>query len=378
MKKILFSSLAVFALQTVSSAEVTNFDLSLKTGLTALRNDSGSDFNKGTFAIDGTADLGYYINPRIDMTYVNVDENPGTVKSLWQLALAGQYEAELSDQYYVDPYAFAGMGFEYVNGSRRGFEHQIYAEAGAGLKIPVSDSFNVVTEYRAIHIFDKSRNDEKNEFALLIGLSMPFHIEKSVPVEKVVPDQDYDGVLNQNDLCPDTPPGVKVDSDGCPIPPKEIVVEKVVRAVPKKIVVLDSDHDGVLDCDDKCPNTPKGFVVNKAGCGIKKRLEVHFKSDSANLAAGSVQEIRKFAQYLERMPHVTVTIEGYTDSSGYFKKNMVLSRQRANAVRKALISLGVSPRRIKAVGKGPLNPIANNETKEGRALNRRIEAVIHQ
>jgi len=163
MKKILFSSLAVLALQTVSSAEAINFDLSLKTGLTALSNDSGSNFNKGTFSIDGTADLGYYIKPRIDMTYVNVDENPGTVKSLWQLAFAGQYELELSDQYYVDPYAFAGMGFEYVNGSRRGFEHQIYAEAGAGLKIPVSDSFNVVTEYRAIHILDKSRNDEKNE-----------------------------------------------------------------------------------------------------------------------------------------------------------------------------------------------------------------------
>jgi len=372
MKKILFSSLALFVLHTVSSAEAINFDLSVKTGLTALKNDSGSDFNKGTFAIDGVADLGYYIKPRIDMTYVNVDENPGSVKSLWQLAFAGQYELELSDQYYVDPYAFAGFGFEYVNGSRRGFENQAYGEVGAGLKVPVTDNFSIVAETRAIHIFDKNRNDEKDEFALLIGLSMPFHIEKEVP------DQDHDGVLNAEDLCPNTPPGVKVNSDGCPIPPKKKIVKAVVPKAPKKIVTIDSDHDGVVDSLDRCPNTPKGFLVNKAGCGIKKRLEVHFKSDSANLAAGSVQEIRKFAQYLERMPHVTVTIVGYTDSSGYFRKNMVLSRQRANAVRKALISLGISPKRIKAVGKGPLNPIANNETKEGRALNRRIEAVIHQ
>ena len=372
MKKILFSSLAMFVWCTVSSAEAINFDFSVKTGLTALKNDNGSDFNKGTFAIDGSVDLGYYIKPRIDFTYVNVDENPGTVKSLWQLAFSGQYELELSDLYYVDPYAFAGLGFEYVSGSRRGFENQMYAEIGAGLKFPVNNNFSIVAESRGIHILDKNRNDEKNEFALLIGMSMPFHIEKEVP------DQDHDGVLNAQDLCPNTPFGVEVNSDGCPIPPKMKIVKAVEPKVPEIIVETDSDHDGVVDNLDKCPNTPKGFLVNKVGCGIKKRLEVHFKSDSANLAAGSVQEISRFARYLERMPHVTVTIEGYTDSSGYLSKNIVLSRQRANAVKKALISLGISPKRIKAVGKGPLNPIANNETKEGRALNRRIEAIIHQ
>ena len=372
MKKILFSSLALLVLHTVSSAEAINFDFSVKTGLTALKNNDESNFNKGTFAIDATMDMGYYMKPRIDFTYVNVNENPGTVNSLWQFAVAGQYELELSDEYYVDPYAFVGFGFEYVNGSRRGFENQVYGEIGAGLKIPVNDSLSIVAESRAIRVFDKNRNDEKDEFALLIGLSMSFHTEK----EEV--DQDHDGVLNAQDLCPNTPLGVKVAPNGCPIPPKKRIVRAIVHKAPKKIVKIDSDHDGVVDSLDKCPNTPKGFFVNQAGCGIKKRLEVHFKSNSANLAAGSVQEIRKFAQYLERMPHVTVTIEGYTDSSGYFRKNIVLSKQRANAVRKALISLGISPKRIKAVGKGPLNPIANNETKEGRALNRRIEAVIHQ
>ena len=374
MKKIFFSSFALLVLHTASSAEVINFDLSVKTGLTALKNDNGSNFNKGTLAIDGMIDLGYYINPRIDFTYVNVNENPGTVESLWQIAFAGHYELELSDQYYVNPYAFMGLGFEYVNGSRKGFENQVYGEFGAGLSLPLNDSFSIVAETRGIRIFDKNRQDEKDEFALLLGVSMPFHVAKEVP------DQDHDGVLNAQDLCPNTPPGVKVNRDGCPIrpKPKKKIVKPITLKMPKKIVKIDSDHDGVIDRLDKCPNTPKGFLVNKAGCGIKKRLEVHFKSNSATLAAGSVQEIRKFAQYLERMPHVTVTIEGYTDSSGIFKKNMVLSKKRANAVRKALISLGISPKRIKAVGKGPLNPIANNETKEGRALNRRIEAVIHQ
>ncbi len=372
MKKILFSSLVLLCLQHPLSAQTINFDLSMKTGLTAISNDDGSNFNKGTFGIDTVADLGYVVKPRIDFTYVKIDENPGSVKSLWQLAFGGQYDIELSDRYYVDPYLFAGIGFEYVRGSRKGFENQLFGETGAGLKFPVNKNFSLVTEFRAIRIFDKNRNDEKDEFALLIGASMPFHIEKEIP------DQDHDGVLNADDLCPNTPLGVRVDLNGCPIEEKKSAPETIVVEEPKEVVVIDSDHDGVVDTVDKCPNTPKGFTVNSAGCGIKKRLEVHFKTDSANLTPGSVQEIRAFAKYLERMPHVTVTIEGYTDSSGYFRKNMVLSKKRADAVKKALVSLGIAPHRIKTVGKGPLNPIANNETKEGRALNRRIEAIIHQ
>jgi OOP family OmpA-OmpF porin len=371
MKKILCSSIALLCLQNSLFSETINFDLTLKTGLTAINNDDGSNFNKGTFAIDGVADLGYAVRPRIDFSYINIDEKAGSVDSLWQIAFGGHYELEVSDEYYVNPYMFAGIGFEYVNGSRKGFENQFFGEAGAGLKFPVNQNFSLVTEFKAIRIFDKNRNDEKDEFTLLIGVSMPFHVEKEIP------DEDQDGVLNADDLCPNTPLGTKVDLNGCPVTVKK--VRKVApKKAPEKIVVIDSDKDGVVDNVDKCPNTPKGFIVNKSGCGVKKRLEVHFKTNSSELTPGSVQVIRDFAKYLERMPHVTVTIEGYTDSSGYLKKNMLLSQRRANAVKKALISLGISGHRIKAVGKGPLNPIANNETKEGRALNRRIEAIIHQ
>ncbi|MMZ64144.1 Peptidoglycan-binding protein ArfA [compost metagenome] len=81
---------------------------------------------------------------------------------------------------------------------------------------------------------------------------------------------------------------------------------------------------------------------------------------------------------MKRKPEVTVTIEGYTDSSGDMRHNMKLSQQRANTVKKALVAYGVQARRITAVGKGSLNPIADNDTPEGRAKNRRIEAVIHQ
>jgi len=381
MKKIFFSSIALLCLHNISNADIVDFDLSLKTGLTSLNNEDGSNFNKGTFNADTTVDIGYVIRPRIDLAYINVDETMGTVKSLWQIAAGGQYDFELSDRYYVDPYLFAGLGYEYVDGSRKGFESQFFAQAGAGLKYPINNTLNLVTEFKALQIFDDHQNDENNEFALLIGVSMPFHFETTAL------DDDKDGVLNADDLCPNTPPGVAVNADGCPVKVKKVVTEvvaapapapEIVEEVVPAPVVLDTDHDGVEDSLDQCPNTPSGFTVNKKGCGIKKTLQVHFESNSAKLTPLSMQKIKEFAAYMKRKPKVTVTIEGYTDSSGDPRKNMKLSQERANAVKKALISYGVSASRIVAIGKGELNPIADNETKEGRAKNRRIEAIIHQ
>ena len=60
----------------------------------------------------------------------------------------------------------------------------------------------------------------------------------------------------------------------------------------------------------------------------------------------------------------------------FFAKNYELSRRRADAVKKLMIEYGIDSSRITSVGKGPLSPIATNETEEGRALNRRIEIVV--
>ncbi len=394
MKNIFFSSiaLAVLAMSLQAREEPLNFDLGLKAGLTSLNNENGWHFEKTTLSADGTFDLGYAIFPRIDLSYVNVDEKEGSVNSLWQLALDGLYDFKMTPDYPVDLYLFGGIGYEYVSGSRKGFESQFFLQGGGGLKYPVNQNFSLVTEFKALQMLDSSHSDEDSEYQVLIGMSMPFHIEA-----RVVPDADGDGVLNADDLCPNTPPGVRVNADGCPIVPKKKKmraqnnvekIEKIEKPMPvtvkkpvppvRKPPVIDHDHDGVPDSMDRCPHTPAGFNVDKNGCGIKKRLEVHFESNSATLTPASMQKIREFAAYLKRMKHVSVTIEGYTDSSGDPKKNMQLSQQRANAVKSALIKAGVKASRITAVGKGALNPIADNDTPEGRAKNRRIEAIIHQ
>jgi len=386
MKKNLLSLLlAAYLGSGLLAQDIVNIDLTMNAGLSSLDNHDGWDFSKATLGLNGVADIGYAIKPRVDLVYVNVDEKRGSVNSLWQLAMDGQYDFVLYPDYPVDLYLFGGLGYEYVDGSRKGFENQFFLQGGAGVKYPVNQNFSLMTEFRALQVIDTSRHDEDNEFAILFGVTMPFHIEP-----KVVPDEDGDGVFNAEDMCPHTPLGRQVDARGCPIVEKRPVlkpkpkpasaVEVTEPLAPAKLQkrVPDEDGDGVEDRLDRCPHTPAGFDVDVHGCGVKKILEVHFESNSATLTPDSKAKIKAFADYMKRKPEVTVTIEGYTDSSGDMRHNMKLSQMRANAVKKALIAYGVQARRITAVGKGPLNPIADNDTPEGRAKNRRIEAVIHQ
>ncbi len=111
-------------------------------------------------------------------------------------------------------------------------------------------------------------------------------------------------------------------------------------------------------------------------------LEVTFKSDflfdidSAILKPGAAAEIDRVAAVLNKYPKTTIRIEGYTDSSGPEQYNQELSEQRAEAVKNALITKGVTPQRMVTVGLGESNPIASNQTAEGRQMNRRVNVVI--
>jgi outer membrane protein OmpA-like peptidoglycan-associated protein len=72
----------------------------------------------------------------------------------------------------------------------------------------------------------------------------------------------------------------------------------------------------------------------------------------------------------------SLRVEGFTDSQGADAANLSLSRQRAEAVRKALVGAGLDGGRIQTVGRGKAEPVADNASAEGRARNRRVEIIV--
>ena len=80
---------------------------------------------------------------------------------------------------------------------------------------------------------------------------------------------------------------------------------------------------------------------------------------------------------VENAQAVRLTVDGHTDATGTEATNLVISQRRAEAVRSVLLEAGVRPERVTAVGSGELRPIASNETRDGRARNRRVEIVLN-
>ncbi len=101
-----------------------------------------------------------------------------------------------------------------------------------------------------------------------------------------------------------------------------------------------------------------------------------FSTGSADLMPGAYAELQRVAGVINSDSSVSVIIEGHTDSDGTRQYNQVLSERRANAVRTALISYGVDPRRITAYGYGEDRPLVPNDTGYNKQRNRRVEITL--
>ncbi len=103
---------------------------------------------------------------------------------------------------------------------------------------------------------------------------------------------------------------------------------------------------------------------------------IYFDIDKADLKPESKPTLQEIATLLKQNPALKLYVVGHTDNVGSFDHNMDLSRRRAEAVVKALVSeYGIDSKRLKPFGVGPLAPVATNDTEEGRAQNRRVELV---
>ena len=159
-------------------------------------------------------------------------------------------------------------------------------------------------------------------------------------------DEDGDGVPDSRDKCPGTPKGVQVDADGCPPPAPAPMAEEPVVVKEETIVVRD----------------------------------VHFEFNKSTLTAADKEVLSGVATRLKQESSTAqLRVTGHTDSVGSNAYNQRLSEKRANSVVQYLVESGV-PRAsfVSVAGAGESQPVADNKTADGRAMNRRTEIKINR
>ncbi|MCB1761092.1 MAG: OmpA family protein, partial [Gammaproteobacteria bacterium] len=146
--------------------------------------------------------------------------------------------------------------------------------------------------------------------------------------------------------------------------------------VPAAVPASDGDGDGVPDVGDLCMESAAGAEVDAFGCVKEARIVlrgVNFKTDSDELIAESLAILDGVSDTLVANPEIRVMVAGHTDSDGDDAYNKDLSQRRAQSVVDYLAGKGVEVANMEAVGFGEEQPIAGNETAEGKAQNRRVE-----
>ncbi len=261
-------------------------------------------------------------------------------------------------------YGLVGGGYQNYTNEFNTHQDTPLVNYGLGMKYSFANDIALKTDIR--HLIS-TESLKTNEMLYSLGLSIPFMakekpivapvIEEKEPEKPKILDSDKDGVLDDRDMCPDTPEGTIVDRSGCE---------------------LDDDDDGVINRLDKCPNTSPDVKANEDGCFDTVNLKINFETNSAVIRKSYDSNLKDFANLMNQNQKLGAVIEAHTDSRGTDKHNQILSEKRAASTVNALKALEVSPTRLKAVGYGETKPIAPNDSEEGRSQNRRVIGYINQ
>ncbi|MDB5987477.1 MAG: OmpA family protein [Nevskia sp.] len=261
--------------------------------------------------------------------------------------LGGDLTYSFGDRQHFTPFLLIGGGGDFTDAHPRSLNGPSgYVDGGVGI---VSSTFwhnrvRLRAEGRAIHDFlSVGGHSGFTDYRASLGIEIPFYEPKAYDVPT-------------------------------PQPPTE-----VVKVIETKTGLEDSDGDGVVDTSDKCPDTPPNTRVDGDGCTIPKILRldgVTFEFDKSHLRPDSETILSYVVKIMKKYPDMQVELAGYTDSKGSAAYNLKLSQRRAAAVKEYLVAHGIEAARIAAKGYGKENPVASNDTDEGRERNRRVELHI--
>jgi outer membrane protein OmpA-like peptidoglycan-associated protein len=316
-----------------------------------------------------------------------------------------QLRFELLPQHRIMPFVVVGGGaLIALSSARKTFDSDLLGDGyvGAGLRFDTHKGFGLRFDAR-LAIVPGVEHAVTTEAEFGIGLELHTH-----EVDKVAaaaaraaanappPDRDNDGIPDTKDQCPDRPEDKDgfQDADGCPD--------------------IDNDLDGILDIADKCPDTPENYngFEDEDGCpdtlpqdvdSLKGTVEgLIYAAGETTVHDSAEPSLQRIVTIMKAHPGIKVVLIGHTDdreaakdgdgaaantgtgSGGPGDSDAVdlatasddLSRARAEAVRQALIKLGVASGRISIDGRGNDEPVADNDTPRHRLANRRVEIKL--
>jgi OOP family OmpA-OmpF porin len=356
---------------SVSMAAVTHAEVTLSPMVSYHFFDQGDDVELDD-APEFSLGLGYRMTPHIGMElrygYAHPDSVniiPSTSYDYHSLTAEGYYRFFPEQKF--QPYLLAGMGVNHLNGGKTASSNQ------EDLSTPNPSANENDCEYSlidngkpsAVDNCKYSSKSETNFIGTLAGGAFYSMTDALALRSEVRVTQDF----NRDAF--DVLAGVGLTYSFMP------------KKSPATVAIDgDDDQDGVLNSLDKCPNTPTNVVVNEEGCpvttveNLSKILNVLFDVNQSYVKPIYYSEIEDVAKLLREYPDARVEIQGHTDSTASEIYNQSLSERRAQAIATILVNkFNIGSDRVTWKGYGESQPIADNNTVEGRALNRRSVAV---
>lgn len=374
---------------------------------------------------------GLYVG--LDGRFVPLDMRPaaGGVTDLNAFFYSAQLGYTLPLHEKVDLFGAAGLSMANWRPENADSEMDMGFNYGGGLRVYLKENIALIGDVR-VHQMPEALTETSLAVTNLIAKETfwGWSITGGISYFFGSKDSDGDGVKDGDDACPDTPEGVEVDARGCPVDSDRDGVADYMDDCPNtpagarvnsRGCPTDADNDGVYDGIDRCPNTPSGATVNDQGCptdsdndGVYDGLDrcpntrrgtevdrngcpvpepepepepepvtytfrdVNFEFDSARLTSAGEALLREIGQTLAGIDNVRVEVHGHTDSVGTEEYNMTLSARRARAVRDFLVEnfRALTAGQFTVRDFGESQPIASNDTADGRARNRRVEIKV--
>ncbi|MDA0177054.1 hypothetical protein C7H62_0164 [Mesoflavibacter sp. HG96] len=313
------------------------------------------------------------------------------------ISIDGMFKYNLTNSFVLNPYVTFGGGYTWLDQIGAGT-----ANIGVGVNIWATYNFGFTAQsiykhafedYGLSHyqhsagiIFKFGGTDSDNDGIVNQEDLCPnvFGLAKF----KGCPDTDNDGIPDKEDNCPDTPgefngcpdqdkDGIPDIYDKCPL----VKGEKESKGCP----LPDLDKDGVPDKYDKCPQVkgadngcPKSKQNTAYTADDLKSLKpvlIYFELSKAEINKDGKISLDNMANFIKKASFKKYLVSGHTDNTSSDQTNLKLSQERANTVKAYLVSKGVNPDVLVAKGFGEAYPVDTTNTEEGRQKNRRVEVI---